>query len=87
MAEDWATRTLRVHLLGYNSPPQTTPARERPYLLPGLIETAPIYRVTLATADHFKRVTTLNKSTFIKRHGNRIEAIVEDIHECILIRY
>ena len=78
---------LRYRTLRYNSPPQTTPAKERPYILPGLIETAPIYRVTLTTSDRIKRVTTLNKSTFIKRHGNRIEAIVEDIHECILIRY
>jgi hypothetical protein len=87
VTDDPATRTLRVHLLGYNSPPQTTPAKERPYVLPGLIEDAPMYRATLILRDGLKSVKALNRSTDLKRRGNRVELTIEDIHEVIQCRY
>ena len=87
VTDDPAARTLRVHLLGYNAPPQTIPPKDRPYVLPVPIEDAPMYRVTVECADPLKRANALNKSTVLKRHGNRIEATVEDIHEILLLNY
>ena len=87
MTDDPATRTLRIHLLGYNAPPQTTPAKERPYILPGLIEDLPIYRVSLTLEQPVKRCTAFNKSTVLERRGARVTGMVEDIHEVIELRY
>jgi len=87
VTDDPATRTLRIHLLGYNAPPQTTPAKERPYVLPGLIEDAPIYRVTMALNGPVKRCTAFNKATVLKRRGAHVTAVVEDIHEVIELCY
>jgi hypothetical protein len=82
-----ATRTLRVHLLGYNAPPQTTPAKDRPYVLPVPIEDAPMYRVRITTREPLKSVKALNRSTQLNRRGNLVDAVVNDIHEVLLLRY
>ena len=87
VTDDSATRTLRVHLLGYNTPPQTTPAKERPYVLPVPIEDAPMYRATLTLHDRPKRVAAFNKSTELRRSGNKVELRVEDIHEVVTLQY
>ena len=41
VTDDPATRTLRVHFLAYNAPPQTMPRQNRPSVLPALIEDTP----------------------------------------------
>jgi len=87
VTDDPAARILRVHLLGYNSPPQTTPAKDRPYILPGLIEDAPIFRATIELPGGLKSAKALNRSTGLTRRGNRVELTVEDIHEIIQCRY
>jgi hypothetical protein len=80
-------RVLRIHLLGYNSPPQTTPPKNRPYILPGLIEDAPMYRVSLEFAEPVKNASAFGKSTNLQQDGRRIVATVNDIHEIIIVRY
>jgi hypothetical protein len=87
VTDDPANRTLRVHLVAYNATPQTTPPRNRPYAIPGLIEDAPLYRVQLDLAQDAANVTACNPTTSIQYRGRRIEAIVEDIHEVIAIEY
>lgn len=87
VTDDPATRTLRIHLLGYNAPPQTTPAKERPYVLPVPIEDAPLYRVTVRAAKPFRRAAAVGTSTVVKRRGRNVEALVNDIHECLLLSY
>jgi len=87
VTDDPSGHTLRVHLLGYNAPPQTTPAKGRPYVLPALIEDKPMYRATIVLRDDFQSVTALNPSTELVRTGNRIELTVDDIHEVIVCRY
>ena len=47
VTDDVEHRTLRVHLIAYNPTPQTTPAKNRPYILPGLVEDRPIYRASI----------------------------------------
>jgi len=87
VTDDPATRTLRVHLLGYNAPPQTTPAKDRPYVLPVPIEDAPMYRARITTREPLKSAKALNRSTELKRQGSHVEAVVNDIHEVLLLRY
>jgi Hypothetical glycosyl hydrolase 6/Beta-galactosidase trimerisation domain len=87
VSDDPKTRTLRVHLIGYNSPPQTTPAKERPFVLPMPIEEAPMYRVVVESSRPLKRVEAVKKSTQLKHRGHRIEATVEDIHEVLVLKY
>lgn len=87
VTDDPATRTLRVHLLGYNSPPQTTPAKDRPFVLPTPIESAPMYRVVLELNRPLRQARALNPSTALQRRGDRLEAVVEDIHEVLLLGY
>jgi hypothetical protein len=87
VTDDPVKRILRILLLGYNSSPQTTPPKNRPYVLPGLIEDAPIYRVSVESADPIKRVSALNQSTSLQQSGRRVMATVDDIHEIIMIRY
>jgi hypothetical protein len=87
VTDDPAARTLRVHLLGYNSPPQTTPAKNRPYILPGLIEDEPIYRASIALDRPIKQAAALGRSSELKRRGSRLDALVSGVHEVIILRY
>lgn len=87
VTDDPATRTLRVHLIAYNATPQTTPAKERPYVLPGLIEDAPIFRARLEFRDGLRGAKALNPTTQLKKRGNRVELTVNDIHEVIICNY
>jgi hypothetical protein len=87
VTDDPATRTLRIHMIAYNATPQTTPAKERPYVLPGLIEDAPMFRASIELRDGLKSAKALNRTTQLKKRGKRVELVVEDIHEIIQCRY
>jgi len=78
---------MRVHLLGYNSPPQTTPARERPYVLPVPIEDPPLYRATFKLRDQPKAVTAFNRSTELHTSDHSVQLQIEDIHEVVTLAY
>jgi hypothetical protein len=87
VTDDPVKRILRIHLLGYNSSPQTIPAKNRPYILPGLIEDAPMYRVALICAHPIKGALACNNSTNLKQTRERVVATINDIHEIITIQY
>jgi hypothetical protein len=87
VTDDPATRMLRVHLIAYNATPQTTPAKERPYVLPGLIEDIPMFRASFEFRDGLKSAKALNRTTQLRRRGNRVELTVNDIHEVVLCHY
>jgi hypothetical protein len=87
VTDDPATRTLRVHFIAYNATPQTTPVKERPYVLPGLIEDRPMFRAVIEVRDGLKGAKAWNPGTRLKRRGNRVEVTVEDVHEVIRCRY
>lgn len=86
VTDDPNTRTLRVHLLAYNPTPRTTPQNNRPYVLPGMIEDNPIYRVTIST-NGLRSAKALNATTTVKVIEDEVEATVADIHEVILLEY
>jgi Hypothetical glycosyl hydrolase 6 len=87
VTDDPANRILRVHCIAYNSTPQTTAVKERPYVVPGLIEDGPIYRIALELNGRVKRAEGLNKSTSLELRGSRIEATVNDIYDAVVIYY
>lgn len=87
VTDDPATRTLRVHFVAYNAPPQTMPVKNRPYVLPGLIEDAPLYRATITLLDRPKRAKAFNSSTQLHRSGRKVEVLIQDIHEVVSFQY
>lgn len=87
VTEDPATRTLRIHLIGYNAPAQTMPGPGRPFVIPALMEQPAMYRATITCAVNVKSAAKLDASTALRRNGNRIDVTVEDVHEAIVIRY
>jgi hypothetical protein len=87
VSDNPSTRPLRVHLLGYNSPPQTTPAKNRPHILPGLIEDAPMYRVAMEFEDDIRGASACGESTELQRDGRRVLATVNDVHEVVIVKY
>jgi hypothetical protein len=87
VTDDPKTRTLRVHLLGCHTPPQTTPAQNRPYVLPVPIEEPLMFRAVLEFGMPVTRVRKLNPSTRLRVSGSRVEATVEDVHEVIIVHY
>ena len=87
ITDDPKERILRIHLIAYNSSPQTTPIKGRPYVMPGLIEDTPIFRARFEFRDKIHRMQALNPSTEIKMIGARVDVMVEDIHEVIQCHY
>ena len=76
-----------MHLLGYNSPPQTTPAKDRPFVLPGLIEDVPQFNASILLSSKIRSAKAVNPSTRIKRQGNRVDLTIADLHEVLILRY
>ena len=81
-----ATRTLRVHFIAYNPTPQTTPERNRPYVLPGLVEDAPMFKATIVLAQTPRDAQTLNPATRLDHQENRLDLTIADVYEVALIR-
>lgn len=81
------TRRVRVHLLCYNAPAQTTPPSQRPYVLPALIEDRPMYKVTIKFNRPPQHVRVLNPSTQIKWSDNSADLTVDDIHEVVTLDF
>lgn len=87
VTDDAASRTLRVHLIGYQSPPACTPPSNRPFVIPPQVEEPPLYRATVTVRRPIRNVEALNKTTVLKTSGNSISAQLNDIHETLVIRY
>lgn len=87
VTEDLASRTLRIHFIAYNPTPQTTPAQNRPYVLPGLIEDALMFKSRIMLAQPPRQVQLLNPESRLDRMGNTLDVIIHDIHEVLVVRY
>ncbi|MHB0956579.1 MAG: hypothetical protein ACYC0X_09755 [Pirellulaceae bacterium] len=87
VTDDAEQRTLRIHLIAYNPTPQTTPAKNRPYILPGLVEDRPMYRASIESARPITGARALSETTVMERTGSRLDLIVDDIHDVVLIQY
>jgi hypothetical protein len=87
VTDDPRTRTLRIHCLGYASPPQTLAIPERPRVIPSPIEDAPIFRVRIECGSAPRSVEARGAATVLECRGGVIEALVNDVHEVIRIGY
>lgn len=85
VTEDQKDGTLRVHLLAYNPTPRTTPPKNRPYVLPGLIEDKPIFRAKIV-AKGVASIQALNPATVIDGYADEYTVTVEDVHEVLLLK-
>lgn len=86
VTEEVAQRTLRVHLLCYQSPPQATPPQNRPYVVPALLEDRPLFRARLQLAGPIREVRSLNRSTILERQERVITVTVNDVHDVIVVK-
>ena len=84
--QDETTGALLVHLLGYQSPPQCTPSRNRPYVLPALIEDPPMYTASITVRRPFTKAAAHNPQTRVSVEGQTVEVVVNDVHEVIEIK-
>lgn len=82
-----ASRKIRIHFLAYNPTPRTTPQEHRPFVLPGLIEDLPIFRVKIATKSGILDICALNPKTEILTMDRHIVATIEDIHDVLIVDY
>ena len=87
VTDDPQHRIVRVHFIAYNATPRSTPSKDRPFVLPGLIEDTPIFRVGVELADDLLGAEAANPSTVIRRQGRKVEATIEDIHEVLIMSY
>jgi hypothetical protein len=51
------------------------------------MEDAPTFRTTIELRDTPQAVTTLNPATILKHENQRIEVIVHDVHEVVVVKY
>lgn len=84
--ENAKTHAIYVHLIGYDSPPQCTPLQNRPYVLPALIEDAPMYAARITVRRPFSQASALNPKTSIHMDGQTVNLVVNDIHEVVEIK-
>jgi hypothetical protein len=87
VTDDKEHKTLRVHLIGYLSPPADTPATNRPYVIPPLVEDAPMYQAQIVVERPVKTARACNPKTRLETQGGKIAVTVHDIHEVIAIEY
>jgi hypothetical protein len=55
--------------------------------LPGLIEDLPIFRVQVELATDFKQTRAWDANTKLSTDGSVITAMIEEIHEVLIIDY
>jgi hypothetical protein len=84
--QDETTGALLVHLLGYQSPPQYTPSRNRPYVLPALIEDTPMYRARITVRQPSTKAAAHSPRTQVTVEGQTVEVVVDEVHEVVEIR-
>jgi len=87
VTDDPEARKMRIHFLAYHPTPRTTPPQNRPYILPGLIEDRPIFRVHVTLSTDVQEVQAWDPRTQLSTTGRTIEALIEEIHEVLIIRY
>jgi len=85
--DDPASRQYHVHLIAYAPAPTSTPPKNPPYILPGLIEDTPMYRARIHLEDRPRNVRVWNKDARIEVNGETAELQANDIHELVTVEY
>ncbi len=84
VTEDHANHTLRIHCVGYLSPPGAT-SPNRPTIIPDPVEDAPMYQLAVRLKQPFTNVSCINSQTVIEHAGQQITATIHDIHEVLIV--
>lgn len=87
ITDEPAACTLRVHLLGYAAPPVCMPPKNKPYVLPALIEDRPMFPATITVRRPLKNICTWNQDTAVKQQADRVEVVVKDVHDIVILEY
>jgi hypothetical protein len=85
--DDPAVRQYYVHLIASAPGPAATPPKNRPCILPGLIEDPPMYRARIHLQDRPRNVRARSKDARIDVNGKIVEVLANDIHEMVTIEY
>ncbi len=85
--DDPVSRQYRVHLIAYAPAPNTTPPKNRPYVLPGLIEDPPMYRARIHLSERPRSVLIGHKDARVEVKAETVEVLATDIHEVVTIEY
>jgi hypothetical protein len=76
---------IRVHLLGYAPPANPMPPSNRPYVIPALLEDAPMYKATIRFSRPVRTARALGKGTRVEHSGNVVQVLVNDVHEVLVV--
>jgi len=85
ITSDVATGTIRVHLIGYLTPPGSSGPGHSQRTLPSLMEEAPLYRVRITVRQPFQHARALSPETEIIIVPGGIQATIHDVHETIVL--
>jgi len=85
--DDLSSRQLYVHFISYAPSPTTTPAKNRPYVLPGLIEDPPMYRARVQLSGPPRSAMVWSKEARVEQRGDIVQIQANDIHEVLTIGY
>lgn len=77
--------TMRVHLIGYVSPPACLP-KNRPHIFPQMIEDKPMYRAAVTLDRLVKSAEVCNDDTEMRIDGSTVHLVVNDIHEVLVLK-
>lgn len=71
-----------IHAISYSSPPQTIPQKNRPYVLPSLIEDTLSYTLQISTAIPTQSIKCYNNSTIIEKLSEKQYILhISELHE------
>jgi Hypothetical glycosyl hydrolase 6 len=80
-------RRMHVHFLAYSPTAMTTPAKNRPYVIPGLIEDPPCYRALLRLSQPVRDAKAWSEGTQLQINQGSVGAVIKDIHEVLTVHY
>jgi hypothetical protein len=85
--DDEEHRILRIHFLSYASPPASTPATNRPYVLPPTMEEAPRSVVRIRAERPVKEARMAGREGSAERTADGWRIVLEDVHEVVELSY
>ena len=85
--DDRAARRLHVHFIAYAPTPMTTPPKNRPFVIPGLLEDPLMYRARISLSDLPRSAVAWNNEDCSLTRERQVVLLAKDIHEVVTIEY
>jgi hypothetical protein len=80
-------QTLRIHLIGYLSPPASLPEKDRPRVIPVPMEDTPLFRAAIRVRRPIVSAEPGQPTTELQRDGQILHVLVHDVHGVVRVRY